>query len=236
MRVQAALNGPRTRGAHPALPLTAGELARDGAACAAVGAVSLHVHPRDGDGAERVDAAVVDDVSRTGRETAGIPVGVSTGAWIEPDPERRAALVARWSAPDFASVNLSEDGAVGVMQVLLERGIGIEAGLWSPEDAERLLASGLADRVTRCLVEPFGADLAEARRLVGEIHEVLDRHELHVPRLQHSDDAATWPILRDALQRGCDTRIGLEDVLAGPDGEPVAGNAELVRAARGGRP
>jgi uncharacterized protein (DUF849 family) len=28
---------------------------------------------------------------------------------------------------------------------------------------------------------------------------------------------------------GRDVRIGLEDVLAGPDGEPVEGNAELVR-------
>jgi uncharacterized protein (DUF849 family) len=30
---------------------------------------------------------------------------------------------------------------------------------------------------------------------------------------------------------GLPTRVGLEDTTAGPDGEPVIGNAELVRLA-----
>ena len=65
-------------------------------------------------------------------------MGVSTGAWIEPDLERRVELIAGWSAPDYASVNLSEDGADDVMRALLGAGVGIEAGVWSVEDAERL--------------------------------------------------------------------------------------------------
>lgn len=60
----------------------------------------------------------------------GVPVGVTTGAWIEPDPSRRLELVRSWTVlPDFASVNFSENGAVRLCEELLRRGIGIEPGL-----------------------------------------------------------------------------------------------------------
>jgi uncharacterized protein (DUF849 family) len=39
-------------------------------------------------------------------------------------------------------------------------------------------------------------------------------------------------LLRDAVCRGLDTRVGLEDTLRGPDGERTTGNKALVRAAR----
>jgi uncharacterized protein (DUF849 family) len=39
-------------------------------------------------------------------------------------------------------------------------------------------------------------------------------------------------LLIDAVRRGLDTRIGLEDTLLGPNGERTTGNEALVRAAR----
>ena len=230
--LQAALNGDRTKAAHPALPLTAEELARDAAACVAAGADAFHVHPRDADGRERLDADVVDAVVARVRDACGVPVGVSTGAWIEPDLDRRLELVRAWRAPDYASVNLSEPGAAAVMQALIEAGIGIEAGVWTVADAERLAASGLAGHVTRILVEPVEAPAAGAIALVDEIHRALDDLGLAAPRLQHGDGEATWVLLEDANRRGIDTRIGLEDTLDGPDGAPTAGNEALVRFAR----
>jgi uncharacterized protein (DUF849 family) len=106
--LQAALNGPFAKDAHPAMPVSAQELARDAAACVAAGAGAIHLHPRGADGAERLDAEVVDAVVAAVRAACGMPVGVSTGAWVEPDLGRRLELVARWSAPDYTSVNLSE--------------------------------------------------------------------------------------------------------------------------------
>jgi uncharacterized protein (DUF849 family) len=41
-----------------------------------------------------------------------------------------------------------------------------------------------------------------------------------------------WPLHRDALARGLDTRIGLEDGNLLPSGERAEGNAALIRAAR----
>ena len=82
MLLQAALNGDLTRAGHPALPLSAEELARDAAACVAAGAGAMHLHPRDAEGRERLDAELVDAVVAGVRRACGVPVGVSTGAWI----------------------------------------------------------------------------------------------------------------------------------------------------------
>ena len=232
MLLQAALNGPFGKDVHPQLPVTVHELARDAAACVAAGAQAIHLHPRDADGAERLDAQVVDVVVAAVRDACGVPVGVSTGAWIEPDLGRRLELIAGWSAPDYASVNLSEEGAAETMRALIDAGIGIEAGVWSVEDAERLAAGGLGDRVTRVLVEPVDVSAGDAVAVVDEIHAALERHGVTAPRLQHGDGEATWVLLRDAIRRGIDTRIGLEDTVDCPDGARAEGNEALVRAAR----
>jgi uncharacterized protein (DUF849 family) len=230
--LQAALNGPFGTDHHPAMPVSAQELARDAAACVAAGAGAIHLHPRGADGAERLDAEVVDTAVVAVREACGVPVGVSTGEWIEPDLGRRLELIGGWSAPDYTSVNLSEDGAAEVMRAVLAAGVGIEAGISTIEDVERLAAAGLGDRLTRILVEPVDVRAADALAVVDEIHGALDRLGLDAPRLQHGDGEATWILLEDSVHRGIDTRIGLEDTVAGPDGERAAGNEALVRAAR----
>ena len=230
--LQAALNGDRSAGEHPALPVAPEALAQDAAACVAAGAGAIHLHPRDRRGRETLDPEVVDAVVRHVRAACGAPVGVTTGAWIEPDVERRVAMIVRWSEPDYSSVNLSEDGSERVMAALLEAGVGIEAGVASVEDADRLAATGLGDRLTRVLVEPVDADPDGAASLVAAIHAALDRHAIHAPRLQHGDGAATWVLIADAVRRGLDTRIGLEDALVLPGGSRADGNAALIAAAR----
>lgn len=228
--LKAALNGNRKQGSHPALPLGADELSADAAACVRAGAAAIHIHPRDDDGRETLGGDVVDETVRAVRLAAGVAVGVSTGAWIEPDPRRRADLVSAWREPDMASVNLSEDGAEAVMEALFDAGVGVEAGIWSIDDAERLAASGFAARVVRVLVEivhPADNPAAEAMA----IDRRLDRLGIAVPRLHHGEEGATWPVLRQAVTLGRDIRIGLEDTLFLPDGTQTPSNEALVRAA-----
>lgn len=188
-------------------------------------------HPRDREGDERLDAEVVDHVVSIVRDACGIPVGVSTGAWIEPDMQRRTQLVRAWSSPDYASVNVSEDGALETMRALLDAGVGIEAGVWSVEDARRLADWRLGEHLTRVLVEPVDVDPSGAVALMDDIHQALDRAGITAPRLQHGDGDATWVLIEDAVRRGFDTRVGLEDTQYDPDGERVASNEALVRAA-----
>src|SRR3712207_6766630 len=126
--LQAALNGDRTKSEHPATPVSVEELARDAAACVAAGARAIHLHPRDLEGRETLHSGVVEEVVTKVRDACGVPVGVTTSAEIEPDPERRLALVRAWRAPDYASVSLSEAGAAEVMETLLGVGSGVEAG------------------------------------------------------------------------------------------------------------
>lgn len=237
--LQAALNGDRDKAAHPATPVSVEELERDASACVAAGARAIHMHPRDPEGRQTLEAGTVDGAVARVRRVCGVPVGVTTSAEIESDPERRLRLVGAWREPDYTSVNLSEPGAPELMEVLVGMGVGVEADVWTVEDAERLAASGLGARVTRILVEPGELQLegsqdeaTRALELVDAIHRTLDQYGLLAPRLQHGDGRVAWVLLRDAVRRGLDTRIGLEDTLVGPDDERAAGNEALVRVAR----
>lgn len=232
MLLQAALNGPFTRADHSAVPVSKVELARDAKACVDEGARAIHLHPRGTDGEEDLRAEVVDDVVSVVRAACGVPVGVSTGAWIEPDLGRRLALIGSWRTPDFASVNVSEVGSFEVMTACLDVGIGVEAGVWTVEDAELLVASQISKRMLRVLIEPVDVSQRDAVSVVSAIHAVLDSHQLTVPRLQHGDGEATWVLLSDAIRRGIDTRVGLEDTFREPDMEQTRSNAALIRTAR----
>jgi uncharacterized protein (DUF849 family) len=231
--LEACLNGNRPPGAHPALPLTPDELATDAAAAADAGACALHVHPRDTDGTESLDAPVVDGAVRAIRAACpGVPVGVSTAAWIVPDLGARLAAIRSWaSGPDFASVNLSEAGHREVMAALRDTRVGIEAGIWTVDDVDALAAGGFAGELVRVLVEAEDEDPATAVAVAGAIDRALDRAGIDAPRLHHGAGRATWAVLRRAIEAGHDVRIGLEDTLVLEGGERAPGNAALVAAA-----
>jgi uncharacterized protein (DUF849 family) len=237
MMLQAAINGARARGEHAALPFTAAEQARDAAACRLEGAEAIHAHVRDDDGRETLASDAVGELILALRAAVPeLPVGVSTGAWIVPDPDARLAHVRAWRVlPDFASVNFDEAGAPDVARALLSLGVAVEAGLASASAAETFVASGLASRCLRVLLEPQDDALPDALATVASIERVLDRARVVAPRLLHGRDATAWPLLAEAARRGCQTRIGLEDTLMLPDGRVAPDNASLVAAARGAR-
>jgi uncharacterized protein (DUF849 family) len=233
--IQACLNGARRKGEHPGLPLSAADLARDAAACVAAGARSLHVHPRDGDGAESFEAAVVEEAVAAIRSAArGTELTLSTGLWIaDGDPEARAAQIGAWTVlPDACSVNVGEPGWRELVKLLAGRGVGVEAGIWSHDEAVEFAASGLEDRCLRALVEPQEREPGAAMVTAAAIDGVLGEVGIGLPRLHHGYDAATWIVLDAAVPAGRDIRVGFEDTLTLPDGMPARDNAALVAAAR----
>jgi uncharacterized protein (DUF849 family) len=233
MRIQACLNGARPADFHPTLPLTPEAVARDAAACVAAGAVALHLHPRDAEGRESLEPAVVAATLRAVRAAVpGIPVSLSTGAWIMADDTARRRCLAGWATlggarPEEASVNLSEADAPAVIEALFAAGIGVEAGLASMEDAERLISLGLAPRCHRILLE---IPAAEGPALAEAMLERLDGTAPEVERQIHGEDANAWPLFALAVARGAMARLGLEDLGHLPDGSPAPGNAALVAA------
>ena len=233
MLLKAALNGNRAPGEHPKLPLTPSDLAGAAAESVAAGAGAIHLHPRDRSG---VESLARDDVARAVsavRAAVGrIPVGVTTGAWIVSSPGERHSLVSAWDVlPDFASVNFHEEGAESLAAMLLERGIGIEAGLCDARSAARWIQAGLAKLCLRVLVEPQDPDLPAALGTIAEIEAELDGAEMSAPRLLHGTGPTAWGLIEEAARRGYDTRVGLEDTLELPDGSVAGGNAELVAEA-----
>ncbi|WP_371346891.1 3-keto-5-aminohexanoate cleavage protein [Ancylobacter sp. IITR112] len=231
--LQACLNGARDRAFHPHTPLTPAELAADAAAVVAAGASELHLHPRDASGAQTLDPAMIAAVIEAIRARApGVPLGLSTHAGIAPGGAGRLKAVQGWTVlPDYVSVNLIEEDAPEMIALALSRGIGVEAGLWSAADAERFVALPEAKQCLRILIEINEQDVEEALAVATAIRKVLARASLDVPVLQHGFDATVWPLYQDALMRGLDGRIGLEDGKHLPDGSEAADNAALIKAA-----
>ncbi|MFC3324349.1 3-keto-5-aminohexanoate cleavage protein [Mesorhizobium cantuariense] len=231
MIVQACINGARPRDFHAKLPLTAEAMAGDAAACVAAGAAELHIHPRSIDGRESL-AAVNATVLAVRQACPGTLVGVSTGAWIENDVERTRAAIAGWrELPDYASVNLSEADAPGVMELLRQRGVGIEAGLATVADAERFVSLADHDRVLRILIEIDIQDLSAALDEAHGIAAVLERAGVRRPILLHGVDVTVWPFVELAHQKRWPTRVGLEDGKMLADGTMAKDNAAIVAAA-----
>jgi len=229
--LEAALNGSRSPAEHPAIPISAAQIAAAAQDSAAAGAGAVHFHVRDGDGRETVAAAWVARAVVEMRKHR-VPFGVSTGAWIISDPARRLRAVEEWTMlPDFVSINFHEEGAGELAAFFLERQVGIEAGVANAVGAERLVQSRLGNRCLRVLLEPQEQVTAEAMTTVTEIEAILDDGGVTATRLLHGADATAWTLVDTARARGYGTRIGLEDSLTLPDGVIAPGNGDLVRAA-----
>jgi uncharacterized protein (DUF849 family) len=234
--LQVTPNGPWGKDVHPGMPVSLDEVLAELGECFAAGATGVHLHVRDGSGAETLDPAVVNETCRRVRALAGnVEIGLTTGAWIVPGLRERIAMIREWEGVDCATVNLSEDGFDEVMRAMLDVGIGIDVGLWSLAEMPRLLASGFLPLATRVSIEldpgePYfleGPPEAVAQR----VNDLLDEAGSTCPRLTHGMNDWTWPLVRDAFRRGHDTRVGFEDSVALPDGETATSNADLVRAA-----
>src|SRR6185295_2340863 len=113
---------------------------------AGAGAIHLHVRSTSDEHSEK-ESLLAEDVARTIHEVRSVvsneQIGISTGAWILPHPARLAA-VAKWDVlPGFASVNFSEEGEAELAELLLSRGVGVEAGLCDADNAEVFLERNL---------------------------------------------------------------------------------------------
>jgi uncharacterized protein (DUF849 family) len=228
--VQVALNGDRI---HPAAPRTPRDLAEAARSATQAGAESVHIHVFDNAGRETLDGVVCGEVLREIRRLCpDTPISLTTSATIVPDPSERLRVVAAWKdLPDLVTANQGEAGIVELCELLLARGVGIEAGLLTVSDAEAFVASGLAPRCRRVLIEPLELDADEALGNAAAMENVLLAAGIRLQQVHHGYGPACWAVNRRALTRGHGIRTGLEDVTVLPDGSPAQDNAELVRAA-----
>lgn len=228
--LQAALNGDSV---HPATPRDPESIAEAARSSVAAGARSVHVHAFDDNRRETLAAGFCAATIRAIRAVCpGIPVSLTTSAAIEPDPERRLNTIKSWQEmPDLVSANQGEPGIALLCEELLSRGVAIEAGLLSVDDARLFVRSGLAARCRRVLIEPLDLDPDVAVRHAAEMEAIVTSAGIRLEQVHHGNGVACWAVNRRALERGHGIRTGLEDVTILPDGAPARDNAELVAAA-----
>ena len=235
-RIKACLNGQRGQAEHPAVPVTPAQLAGAAAGAVAAGAEAVHLHPRGRDGSESLRAADVGAAVAAVRTACpATPVGVTTALWVTGSSLTRRDDLMAWDEldpeqrPDFASVNVGEDGWQELTAILADAGIGAEAGISSVAEVAAVASFMPPAPWVRILVEVVDATSADATMLADEILDALNAARATAPILLHGEDHGCWPLIAHAGRLGLPTRIGLEDVLTGPDGQDVADNAELVR-------
>jgi uncharacterized protein (DUF849 family) len=238
--LQVTPNGPWGKDVHPHLPVSLDELISDLSACFDAGADGVHLHVRDQGAAETLDPAAVNETCRRVRAAARdaghvVEIGLTTGAWIVPDLSERIAMIREWEGVDCATVNLSEAGFERVMSAMVDVGIGIDVGLWAPQEMAILIRSGFLPAAQRISIEldpgePYFLK-GDPRTIAQQVNDALDEAGSACPRLTHGMNTWTWPLVEDAFSRGHHTRVGFEDSVFLPDGKRAKNNAELVAAA-----
>jgi uncharacterized protein (DUF849 family) len=228
--LQAALNGDSI---HPAAPRTPATIADAARAAVDAGAHSVHVHAFDDAGRETLEGAACAKVLRAIRARCpDTPISLTTSAAIVGDPGARLRIVEAWEEmPDLVTANQGEPGIVALCELLLRRGVGVEAGLLSTHDARAFVRSGLAGRCRRVLVEPLDADPDAAVYHAAQMEEIVLSAGIALEQVHHGYGPACWAVNRRGLDRGHGIRTGLEDITLLPDGTPARDNADLVAAA-----
>jgi uncharacterized protein (DUF849 family) len=148
------------------------------------------------------------------------------------DPAERLRLIAGWTVlPDLVTANQGEEGILELCELLVSRGVGIEAGLLSLGDARQFVAAGVAGRCVRAMVEPLDTDPSDAVAHAEAIENTLHEAGITLEQVHHGDGIASWAVNQRAIPRGHGIRTGLEDTPVLPDGRQAQGNRDLVAAA-----
>jgi len=234
MLIKIALNGARPKKQNKHIPQSLPDIENEVKLLFENGHKVFHIHCYDKNGNESLNPKDVNNlVSLVKNISPEIQIGISSGDWIEPDLSKRKSCIEGWTnVPDFISVNIIEDDAIEISELLLSRGVKIEAGLNEKKAAEKLVESGLYKDCLRILIEPEPEILKDAIECIDKIEEILNKNAVNVPRLLHGFNSVSWEILREAKRRGYDSRIGMEDTIYLENGEMVNSNLELINYAQ----
>jgi uncharacterized protein (DUF849 family) len=251
--IAVAPNGARrTRADHPALPVTAGQLADTASACLDAGASMIHLHARDEDGRHTLDP----DACRRAIDAVKIATGgrmlvqmTSESAGIYDRDEQMAAV--RAVMPDAVSLAIreiiptvdSEDEAAAFLAELAAAGVRTQYIVYDPLEVRRF-----ATLRSRSVI-PAGA--ADVLFVLGKYDGVPASPADLIDFLNAMADAGLTGAVRWAVcafgrrENACalaaaalggHVRVGFENNLWLADGRTAPDNAALVaQVAEGAR-
>lgn len=240
--IMVAPNGARRmKTDHPALPLSASELADTARSCLAAGAQAIHLHVRGEDGRHSLDPGRYRDAIAAVNDAApGMPVQITTeSAGIFGVEEQAACL--RELKPRYASVAVREmaqepEIAARVYSDAAVQGTEIQHILYTPSCIELFLdwrKSGVIPDILNPVIFVLG-------RYHPPDHAVPD--DLDAFLNAKPDDITDWTVcafgpyehacLLEAVRRGGKVRIGFENSISNADGVVWPDNAASVAAFR----
>jgi uncharacterized protein (DUF849 family) len=235
--------GRRTKADHPAIPLTAAELARTAAECAEAGAAMIHVHVRDGNGRHLLDAGAYRDAIAAIRRAVGdrLVVQITSESLGIYSPAEQMAVV-REVRPQAVSLALrelvpdtkSEEEFARFVGWLRSEAIVPQIILYSPEEARAfagLQRRGLVPDAGLPVLYVLGRYTREQRSAPKDLLPFLAPD---MPRFGHWSACAFGrheaACVCAAALLGGHVRVGFENNLLLPDGRAAASNADLVTA------
>jgi 3-keto-5-aminohexanoate cleavage enzyme len=236
--------GRKTKGDHPAVPLTAGELARTAAECLERGASMIHLHVRDAAGqhcldAEAYRAAIATICQEVGDRLVLQVTSESLGRY-SPADQRAVVLRTNPEAVSLALRELAPDPAAEkdfgeFLGKLKQMRIWPQIILYTPAEAERLgtmAKQGLIPFDQLAVLYVLGrfalTRTALPRDLLPFLAPDMPRFESWSVCAFGRREAAC---VTAAALLGGHGRVGFENNLALPNGARAASNAELVGAA-----
>ena len=241
--VMVAPNGARRRHAdHPALPVTAEELARDAAACAAAGATALHMHLRDEEERHSLDPDRARVWLARVRQAVGsrMAIQLTTEAVGRYTPAEQMAFVRalRPEAVSLAPRELFGDGDEPDAEVraflawLVETGISPQYILYTPEEVRHfhaLRARGVIPQARPFVLFVLGRYLeADQRVSPTSLCAYLAAHDPACPWAVCAFGREETACLLAAAAMGGHVRVGFENSLLNGDGSPARDNAQRV--------
>lgn len=231
MTIQIAINGSRK---DQIVPKTTESVVESAILSIEKGARSVHFHPRDDKGNETFKEVFVDNqIGELRTKLKNIPIGISTGEWIEPNLDKRLEQIGSWkNLPDFVSINYDENGFDKVTELISKKRIKIEIGLNSLESAKNFTESQLKGDFLRILIEPQEQNLDSAIETVKQIERHINNCKIKLPFLLHGFNKTCWDLLELAFRKNYETRIGFEDTLILPNGKNAKSNMELMEQAK----
>ena len=238
-----APNGARrSQQDHPALPITANELAEVAVALRNAGVSVLHLHVRDDDGRHTLDSGKYHEALAAVRECVGdsLVLQVTTEAVGMYEAAEQMAVV-RELQPEAVSLALKElcpgpadePAFADFCCWMQESGVWPQFILYCAADVQRFDAM----RVNGVIADenPFalfvlGSYAASVAGTVADLEVLLDATDpTAYPWAVCCFGANEHAVMRAALDRGGHVRIGFENNLDLSDGSRAADNAALIR-------
>ncbi|QNL50151.1 3-keto-5-aminohexanoate cleavage protein [Olivibacter sp. SDN3] len=115
-----------------------------------------------------------------------------------------------------------------IAEILIAKGIGIEAGLSNSADAQKLAGTGLYKHCFRFLIEPQEKTTYEALTNVTSIEKILRKIHTNQSVLLHGTDTTVWDLVSVAFSKKIDTRIGFEDTVYLEPNSLAKSNYDLI--------